>query len=222
MRTIRGAIFDMDGVLLDNVSYHLQAWRRLGREQGKTLTDDEIRATFGQRNQEMLQALIGGDLSEEQCRVLADRKEELYREAIQGRLETAMVAGLRPFLRELRATGCHLAVATSGPMENVAFVTDGLSIRDCFDAVVTSADVSRGKPHPEVFLVAARRLGLRPEACIVFEDSPSGVAAGLKAGCFCVAVATTHSPQELRELSPHRIIPDFAGLRPDELEKSLS
>ncbi len=218
---IEGAIFDMDGVLLDNVSHHLRAWRKLGREQGKSLTDDAIRATFGQRNQEMLQALIGQDLTLEECRRLADRKEELYREAVAPELESAMVPGLREFLRELRQAGCRTAVATSGPLENVRFVEQGLGLADTFDAVITSADVQRGKPHPDVFLVAARRLGVPAKQCVVFEDSASGVRAALAAGCHCVALATTHSRQELRQWQPHWITPDFRGLGLQQLGREL-
>ncbi len=211
----------MDGVLLDNVSHHLRAWRELGRERGKRLTDEAIRATFGQRNQEMLRALIGEDLSLEESRRLAERKEQLYREAVAPELEAAMVAGLRAFLEELRGAGCRTAVATSGPLENVRFVTRGLGLEQAFDALVTSADVQRGKPHPDVFLVAAERLELPPERCVVFEDSSSGVEAALRAGCWCVAVATTHSAAELGALQPHAIVEDFEGLTREALERRV-
>ncbi len=212
----------MDGVLLDNVAHHLEAWRRIGLENGKELTDQEIRATFGQRNQEMLQALIQADLSDEAAQRLADRKESLYREVVAGDLERAMVPGLRHFLLEIRRRGAKTAVATSGPIQNVTLVTEGLGIESQFDAFVTSADVQRGKPHPDVFLVAAQRLRLPPQRCVVFEDSTSGVQAALRAGCFCVAVATTHSETELRSLNPHCIVSDFRGLHFDPLVAELS
>ncbi len=197
---------------MDNLRHHLQAWRRLGEELGKSLTDEEIRATFGQRNREMLRSLIGVDFSETESNRHADRKEEIYREVMGREVESAMVPGLRELLNDLREHGFSMAVATSGPMANVEFVLSGLSLEGVFDAIVTGADVSRGKPHPDVFLLAAGQLRLAPEECVVFEDSPSGIKAALAAHCACVALTTSHSEEELRPLAAHRMAPDFRQL----------
>ncbi len=209
---IQGAIFDMDGVLVDNLRHHLQAWRRLGEELGKSLTDEEIRATFGQRNREMLRSLIGVDFSETESNRHADRKEEIYREVMGSHVESAMVPGLREFLDDLRENGFILAVATSGPMANVDFVLSGLRLEGIFKAILTGADVIRGKPHPDVFALAAQRLRLAPEDCVVFEDSPSGVKAALAAHCACVALTTSHSAEELAPLQAQRMVADFREL----------
>lgn len=216
---IRGAIFDMDGVLLDNLRHHLQAWRQLGEELGKPLSDEEIRATFGQRNQEMLKALIGRKFSRQETKRLSDRKETIYREIMKQDLERAAVPGLSDFVQELKREGVRLAVATSGPWDNVRMVLSGLNLGAFFDAVVTGADVTRGKPDPEVFLLAAERLDLRPEECVVFEDSPSGVEAGVRAGCICAALATSHSKTELEPLGPHLIVADFTQLSASRLRQ---
>lgn len=214
---ISGAIFDMDGVLVDNLWHHVAAWRRLGEELGKSLTDEEIRATFGQRNQEMLRTLIGVEFTVEESARHADRKEEIYRELMAQDLARAEVPGLRPLVAELRREGFGLAVATSGPMANVEFVLSGLGLDGVFEAVLTGADVSRGKPHPDVFLLAAARLGLKPRECVVFEDSPSGVKAALAAGCFCFALTTSHSAEELRGLGPQRLASDFRSVSAGKL-----
>lgn len=207
---MQGAIFDMDGVLVDNVAYHVRAWQQLGREVGRNLEAHEIRGVFGQRNREMIRKLIGPELREEDIPRLTERKEQLYRDCIAP--ELCPVAGLSEYLRGLRIAGTRCAVATSGPRANVDFVLDGLAIRDCFDSVVTGADVSRSKPDPEIFLLAARRLGIPPEKCVVFEDSVAGIEAALRAGSACIALSTTHSPEELGRFRVERIVADFREL----------
>lgn len=216
---IKGVIFDMDGVLLDNVEYHLEAFRLFGEEQGKSLTREDVQAVFGRKNWDMLEALLGRSLDREEAERLADRKEELYRQLISGKLEEATVDGLQEFLGCLAEEGFPMAVATSGPIENVDMVFDGLGIRARFKAVVTGDEVRKGKPHPEAFLTAAAMLDVLPSECAVFEDSVSGIQAALSAGSKCVAVSTTHEEGELNRLAPHLIIRDFRGLHPDRLQE---
>jgi beta-phosphoglucomutase len=213
---IRGAIFDMDGVLVDNVEYHLRAWKQLGREQGKELQREDIVKVFGQRNREMIAALLERPFSAEELGRCAARKEELYRSFMLPELKP--VAGLPELLADLKEAGFKTAVATSGPRDNVEMVLGGLEINACFNAVVTGADVSNSKPHPEIFLLAAERLGLPPEECVVFEDSSSGIQAARHAGCFCIGLATTHPPEELQQYLPGQIVADFRGLTAETLK----
>ncbi len=216
---IKGVIFDMDGVLLDNVEYHLEAFRLFGEEQGKSLTRENIQSVFGRKNWDMLEVLLERRLEKDEADRLADRKEELYRQLVLSELQEAVVKGLPEFLESLEKEGVPMAVATSGPIENVDMVFDGLGIRSRFSAVVTGDQVQHGKPHPEAFLTAAAFLNLSPEDCVVFEDSVSGINAALSAGCTCVAVATTHEEEELKALSPHLVILDFQDFHPDRLQE---
>lgn len=209
---IEGAIFDMDGVLLNNLSFHLDAWRRLGRELGKAITDDEIRGVFGQRNQEMLRSLTGLNFEEEEAERHAERKEEIYRNLIKSKLEKAVVPGLRHLLDDLRRYDFGIAVATSGTVANVDLVLDKLKLVDYFDHVLTGDDVENGKPHPDVFQLAARRLGLAARKCVVFEDSLAGVEAAVNARCYCIALSTTHNVLELRDTGAHHILSDFRAI----------
>ena len=204
---IRGAIFDMDGVLVDNVSQHTEAWKELGRELGQEWSEDKIKGVFGKRNSEILQTLIDRRLSKAEIETLGRRKEELYRSIMAPDL--APVPGLEKLLDELRIRGVRTAVATSGPTENTQFVLRGLGLEGRFDALVTGGDAPRSKPDPGIFLVAAERLGLEPSLCVVFEDSPVGLKGARAAGCPAVALATTHSEDELRQYSPDLIIRDF-------------
>ncbi len=216
---IKGVIFDMDGVLLDNVSAHLEAFRRFGEEQGREVSNEDIYAAFGQKNDAMLASILGRELSDQEVERYGRRKEEIYRSLIRSSLGAHVVRGLPALLDRLRAAGLRMAVATSGPIENVDMVLDGLDLRSHFRTIVTGADVEHGKPHPEAFLEAARRLSLPPETCVVFEDSPSGVKAALRAGCRCVALTTTHRREQLSELGPHLIVDDFRGLELEELAR---
>jgi beta-phosphoglucomutase len=212
---IEGAIFDMDGVLVDNAAYHIRAWQELGAELGIRLADESVRRVFGQRNGEMIAALIGGPLTPEQVEQYAGRKEEIYRRLITPDLRPT--PGLIEFLAELRTELFRTAVATSGPLENANLVLDGLGIRSWFDVVVTGGEVTRGKPDPEIFLLAAQRLNLHPSQCVVFEDSTAGIEAAQRAGSVCVVLSTTHSQEELRGYTSSHIIPDFRSLQAADL-----
>ena len=214
---IQGVIFDMDGVLLDNVTAHLEAFRRFGEEQGKNVTDGDIFAAFGQKNDRMLESILGRALSADEIERFGRRKEEIYREIIRPTLKSHTVRGLAHLLDQLDRAGVRMAVATSGPVDNVDMVLDGLDLRAYFRCIVTGDEVEQGKPHPEAFLKAARGLDLAPGDTVVFEDSPSGVTAALRAGCRCVALTTTHSRERLSELRPERIIDDFTEIDPASL-----
>ncbi len=207
---IKGAIFDMDGVLVDNVRYHMRAWKQLGSEFGITLTEDAIKRVFGQRNREIIKSLIGDHLSEAEISDCAVRKEVLYRGFMKPELKP--VAGLIDFLSELKQEGLKTAVASSGPRDNVAMVLDGLDIRGFFDSVVTGADIIRSKPDPEIFLLAAKNMALAPTECAVFEDSSSGIEAARRAHCRCIALATTHTREKLLDCTPDQIIKDFSDI----------
>jgi len=206
---VNGVIFDMDGVLLHNLDLHIQAFKLFGDENGRNLTSKQIQAVFGRKNSDMLQALLEKELTGEEIRRYEARKEKLYRDLIRPQLHERMVEGLPELLRAIRSENLGTALATSGPRDNVDMVLDELDLRQDFDAIVTGDQVIQGKPHPEVFLLAAKKLNLPAFECVVFEDSFSGVEAALRAECKCVALATTHTRDELRQVSPHRIIDNF-------------
>ncbi len=208
---IEGAIFDMDGVLVDNVEYHIRAWQALGGELGREFAAPEVRELFGQRNKEILTALLRRPISDEEAARLGDRKEAYYRHLIAE--EVQPVAGLLEFLADLKKEEMRTAVATSGPRENVALVLKGLGLERFFDAVVTGGEVARSKPAPDVFLLAAKQLNLEAKHCLVFEDSLAGIEAARRAGCSCIALATTHDATALESTRPARIIHNFSGLR---------
>ncbi|WP_266367286.1 HAD family hydrolase [Tellurirhabdus rosea] len=206
------ALFDMDGVLVDNLNYHVQAWRTFAHHHGRTLTlEDYFRHVNGRVAADALPFVLGRDLSRDEIVAFTEEKEATYRQLYGPDLQPT--PGLIPFLQTLKTSGTGLAVGTSAPFSNIGFTLDGLRIRSYFDAVVDASMISRGKPDPEIYLQAAERLGVPPSRCVVFEDAYSGIEAGLRAGMKVVALATTHTPGELAGCGAHHIIPNFeAGL----------
>ncbi len=209
-----GVIFDLDGVLVDSSSFHRESWRLVGLERGFVMTDELFWRTFGMPNRQILPLLIGPDVSEADIAELSERKEEVYREVCAGRIRP--LPGAVDLVRAVAADGLRIALGSSTPWSNIRVILDALGIRECFQQIVCSDDVTHGKPHPEVFLKAAAKLGLEPSRCVVIEDAVVGVQAAKAAGMHCLAVATTHAAEKLAEAD--RVVPDLthvtaAGLR---------
>ncbi|MBN1431108.1 MAG: HAD family phosphatase [Anaerolineae bacterium] len=210
-------IFDMDGTIIDNMPVHILTWLDLLSGMGISITDKEflLRAN-GRTNGEIMRMLIDERMTDDRVQVLADRKEARYRELYGPQMET--VTGFRELVQQAKAIGIKLAVATSAPRENVDFVLDGLGIRDMFDAVVDAEGIEKSKPNPEIFLTAARRLGVEPAECVVFEDSYAGLEAGRRAGMTVIALATTHEAEAFAELTYlDRIVKDFSEIKIGEI-----
>jgi beta-phosphoglucomutase len=190
-------IFDMDGVLVDSYAAHQESWRRLASERGYEMTDEQFTATFGRTSREIIELLWGnGQLSNEEIARLDDRKEAYYREII--RRDFPAMEGAAELIGALSAAGFRLAVGSSGPPENVELVLDRLNRAGLFQGTVSGNDVTRGKPDPQVFQIAAERLGVAAERCVVVEDAPAGIAAAHAAQMKCVGlVSTGRTAQEL-------------------------
>lgn len=188
-------IFDMDGVLADTYQAHFASWRRLYGELGIEYDEAAFAADFGRTSRDILRRTLGDELTDEQVRDYDGRKEAYFRDSL--RESSAVMDGAVELIDALSADGFLLAVGSSGPPENVALLLDKLERAERFTAMVTGAEVTRGKPDPQVFLLAAERLGVRPAACVVVEDAVHGVEAAHRAGMKCVALAGTSSRDEL-------------------------
>ncbi len=184
-----GVIFDMDGVLIDSAPPHLESWRRLGDENGKAITDEAVRRTFGRQNRDIIPTLFG-HVDDRRMQALADRKEAIYRDLV--RENPPVVLGAIELVKELYAAGVRLAVGSSAPRLNIELVLDAMGVSHCMSVVVSGDDVTRGKPDPQVFSLAADQLGLQPGRCVVVEDAPVGIEAAIAAGSRCVAVLMHH------------------------------
>lgn len=192
-----GVIFDMDGVIVDSGEAHFQSWQRLAEENGLTITQEEFAETFGRPSREIIRMRWGEDLPDDEVERLDRRKEEIYRDIIRG--DVPVMAGAVELIRELHAAGWVLGIGSSGPPENVALVVDELGLGDMLAATTDASDVTRGKPDPQVFLIAADRMGVDPVRCIVIEDAHHGVEAAHRAGMQAVALTSTHDVDTLAE-----------------------
>ena len=183
-------IFDMDGVLVDTFEAHFESWNVVAREEGTEMTRGQFAATFGRTSREII-ALLWPEKADDPAAVrdFDDRKEAAFR-AIIARDLPAM-PGVRELLASLASAGILMAIGSSGPSANVALVVEKLEAAELFGAMITADDVTRGKPDPQVFLLAAERLGIPPQRCVVVEDAPPGVTAAHVAGMGCAGIAST-------------------------------
>lgn len=209
--TRSAVVFDMDGVLIDSGAHHRAAWQALLAELGEEPAHREYwRLTIGRPGEEAVPLLLGRRVSEHEARRLARRKRDLYVDFSRG--GTVPVPGVREFIATLSRRGIPRAVATSASRLDLDRLLAAVELRRHFDVIVTADDVTLGKPDPEVYELAAARLDVPPEVCIVFEDSLVGIEAARRAGMRVVGVTTAHNEAELRAAGAERTIGDFEGL----------
>lgn len=217
----RAFIFDMDGTLVDNMRFHTEAWRTLIEENGYEFEERRFLVeTAGQTNREIIPGVFGA-MSNERLSELALRKEELYREAYLPHRRP--VGGLVEFLDAARDLGIQMAVSTAASPANMAFILDGLELRKYFGAITTAADVKRGKPDPEIFLISAANVGVEPRNAMVFEDAFFGFEAAKRAGMQSIGLATVNSAADImRTGTVVEVHSDYSSMRPGDLvEKYL-
>lgn len=207
-------MFDMDGVLVDSNAAHFKAFQKMGEILGKPFTREHLEQTIGMHNSSIFPFWLGPGLSPERVVELADQKERLYREFAVGKLRE--IPGATRLVRELHELGVPLAVGSSGPRANVELAVRTLGLAQYFRVLVTGDDVLRGKPAPDIFLKAAAGLGVEPSSCVVIEDAPQGIQAGLAAGMRVVAVATSRPAEFLGEA--HRVFEGMGEIDPSALD----
>ena len=190
-------LWDVDGTLVDTAELHYQAWIALAREIGQPFSRADFTATFGWRNPEIIPRLWGGQYSAAEMEGLGRRKEDLYRrEAIKG---LNLLPGVGTLAEECANAGLPQAIGSSAPRENIELILEMTNLRKKIAAIVAQEDTRRGKPDPEVFLLAAQRLGVDPGRCVVFEDAPVGIRAAKAGGMWAVAVTFVghHAKEDL-------------------------
>jgi len=211
-----GVIFDMDGVLIDSYNAHFISWKRMLERHGLSITEEQFSSTFGQTNKDILSKLFPS-LKPEQYDILAREKEEIFREIIKE--DFPEMDGASELIEAIHHSGGLLGIGSSGPLENIKTVLKMLPVGRYFKAIVSGSDIKHGKPHPEVFLKTAERLGLSPSRCIVIEDAPSGIKAGKAAGCAVVGLVGTVPKEKLSEAD--LVVNSLRELSPDILKKLI-
>lgn len=205
-RRAAAAIFDLDGLLLDTEPFYLQATTEVLARYGRELDPLVLRRHIGIPSVQTMRRLGEHYALEVSGEALNAERHALLEQLLPG---APPRPGAVELTRALKAGGVPIAVGTSSTRDTLVLkIVNHRDWIDGFDAVVTSDDVARGKPHPDIFLGAAERLGVAPEACVVFEDARSGVEAAQAAGMAVVMVPTDGV--------------DPTGLEPDELLASLT
>jgi beta-phosphoglucomutase len=188
---MKGAIFDLDGVIVDTAKYHYMAWKRLAEELGFEFKESDNERLKGVSRMKSLEILLeAGDLnfSNDVKLLLADKKNKWYVEYISNIDESELLKGAKEYLIKLKNSGVKIALGSAS--KNAPILLDRLKIKVLFDSIVDGNKVSRAKPDPEVFLTAARELGLKAEECVVFEDAEAGIEAARAAGMGIVGIGS--------------------------------
>lgn len=183
----RAVLWDMDGTLVDSREYHWRAWQTAMAAEGLSVTKEQFLASFGQRNDTILTGWLGGAAAPGLIRRIGDAKEAEYRRLVADE-GIEFLPGAGEWMRALRRGGWREAIASAAPRLNVEAIELALSLTELLDALVSAEDVGAGKPDPDVFLIAAARVGVPPERCVVVEDAAAGIEAGRRAGMRCIGV----------------------------------
>jgi beta-phosphoglucomutase len=213
------AIFDHDGVLVDSLAHHQQAWVELGERAGLPVTAAFIRETFGMANPSIFRKLVGESISPDEIARYTDLKEACYRDLARGKI--VLMDGVRDLLDRLTAAGFVLAVGTSGIRANLQLTIDEAGLAGRFAAIASAEDFTHGKPDHEVFLVAAKKAGVEPRHAVVFEDAVYGVQAARAAGMRAIGVTTTNPAPALYEAGADLVVETLLGFDVEALARDL-
>ena len=189
---IKAVLWDLDGTLVDSAEFHWWAWRDIMEAEGSPVTYEQFVQSFGKRNDLILAGWIGKDADPARVVRLGEAKEAHFRELVRQH-GVSPLPGVREWVTRLHEAGWRHAIATSAPRANLEAVVDAMGMRHLFGAGVAAEDVTHGKPDPEVFLLAAQRLGAEPRHAIVVEDAPTGIEAGRRAGMRTIGVSLMHN-----------------------------
>lgn len=186
---IKACIFDLDGVIVDTAKYHYLAWKSLADKLGFEFTQEHNERLKGVSRMDSLDILleIGNvTVTDEEKRIFAAKKNELYVSFIEKMPADEILPGVREFLAELRDYGIKISLGSAS--KNAVMILEKLQLMPMFDAIVDGRHIAKAKPDPEVFLRGASELGESPENCVVFEDAQAGVQAAKNAGMACVGI----------------------------------
>lgn len=191
---IKACIFDLDGVIVDTAHYHYLAWKRLADELGYHLTElenERLKGVSRMQSLDIILDLAGISLNQKHREILADKKNAWFQEYIERMSPEEIFPGIKKLIQQLRESAMKVGLASSS--KNAKTVIALLEIEKEFDAVVDGNMIHHTKPHPEIFLTTAKKLGIDPSFCVVIEDAAAGVEAALRAGMKCIGIG----PHEL-------------------------
>jgi beta-phosphoglucomutase len=206
------AIWDVDGTLVDTAEWHFRAWVRMAGELGKPFTRADFAATFGRRNPEIIHGLFGDQFTDRQVLDLGSRKEEYYKKMLENGVD--LLPGVSAMLQNLKKAGFRQALGSSAPRGNVDLILRLTRTEGYFDAIIAMEDTQRGKPDPQVFLLAAERLQTQPSRCVVFEDAVAGIQAARAGGMKSIAIRFVghHPAADLQRAGADLVVQTLEGM----------
>ena len=190
----RAVLWDMDGTIVNSLPFHKLAWIETFKNRGKNFTDEDFKWANGRRNEEIIPHFMG-KMSLEEVKAIADEKEATFRRFVKENIKA--LPGVVELIQSLAAAKIQLALVSSTPKENIELITEKLGIKKYFSLFINGHDVKEGKPSPQAFLLAAKKLGVAPKNCVVMEDAVVGVQAAKRAGMHCIAIANTYTRKDL-------------------------
>lgn len=212
---LKAVLWDMDGTLVDSERLHWLAWKEVMDAEGVAIAYQQFRETFGQRNDTIIPLFLGSDAAAGTVARISDAKEAAYRRLVR-ESGIAAIDGAVEWVKRLHAARWCQAIASAAPRANIEVILDVLDLQNCFEASVAAEDVERGKPDPQVFRLAAERLGVPPSRSIVVEDGRAGVEAARRAGMRCIGLS-----REGGELAADLVVRSFKELAEDAFDKLL-
>jgi beta-phosphoglucomutase len=215
MSAARAVLWDMDGTLIDSENLHWISWRNTMVNEGIAITHEQFLSSFGQRNDSIIPRWLGAAATPERIERIASAKEELYRHLVQ-RDGISALPGVASWVDRLHDQGWLQAIASAAPRPNIEVVLEALAAAHYFQGIVSAEDVCRGKPDPAVYLIAASRLGVSPDRCIVVEDAAAGIEGARRAGMRSIGVC--HNG---KHLAADVEVPSLDLLDPDAFETLL-
>jgi beta-phosphoglucomutase len=212
---LRALIFDLDGVIVDSHPAHKRAWKEFFASLGKEFSDEELEFVVEGKKREDILSHFLGDLTEQQIKDYGAQKDTLFRNSAA---DLKPIPGVERFLDEVVATGLSAALASSASRDRVEYLLRQLGFREHFQVIVTGDDVTRGKPDPKIFQLAATHISTSPADILVCEDAVNGVEAAKAAGMKCLAIAANGRGPILKKAGADKVIPDFTAARLEELK----
>ncbi|MBL0182638.1 MAG: HAD family phosphatase [Chitinophagaceae bacterium] len=194
INTKKAFLFDLNGTMIDDMSYHIRAWHRILNELGANISMERMKEECYGKNNELLERMFPGRFSEEEKNRMSFEKEKQYQQEFKPHLQ--LLPGLPAYLEQAYQSGIKMAIGSAAIMFNIDFVLDNLKIRHYFDAIISADDVVESKPNPETYLACATLLNISPEDCVVFEDAPKGVESALNAGMQSVVITLMHEKED--------------------------
>jgi len=211
----KAVIFDLDGVISDTQRLHFEVDVEVLKRKGIDFPFKRMNRYAGVSDREFFRELVfkKKKFSEKEMEKIIEMKYEILFKKMKGNLKP--IKGVIELIKRLKRNSFRLAVASSSPKKAVNFVLSSFKIKKYFDVILSREDVVKAKPDPEIYLKAAKLLKLKPEDCLVIEDSPSGIKAAKSAGMKCIAIATTLKKEQLKQAD--KIINSFEELSLKEI-----